>query len=350
MRRFLWHAAITLALLGLGALAFVTLGLAPIAADAGHWKVTRELLQFAMERGVATRSLRLRAPALDDPALVRKGAGHYANGCMPCHGAPGVPRTLVATRMLPEPPFLPRTLAAGTMSPEELFWIVNHGVKYTGMPSWPARRREDEVWAMVAFLQRLPGLSPTAYRSLAYGGLDVAAGDCAGCHGPRGEGNASYPRIAGLDAEYLEATLEAFALGRRHSGMMQPVAAALDEGERRRLARHFAGFTATMALAPEGAAADALARGRRLAMEGDGARRIPACTGCHGPGDDDRNPVYPDIAGQHPGYLAQQLRLFAAGGRGGTRYAHLMERAAAGLEPQDIGDLAAFYGSLPPGS
>jgi cytochrome c553 len=202
---------------------------------------------------------------------------------------------------------------------------------------------------MVAFLERMPDMTPSAYQGLASGGLDTAPGDCASCHGRNGEGNAAYPRIAGLDAAYLEATLDAFASGRRQSGMMQPVAAALDEGQRQRLSLHFAGSPPGAALVSEVDAA-AVARGRQLALQGDGPRRIPACVGCHGPDREDRNRMYPDIAGQHPEYLALQLRLFVRGGRGGTRYAHLMERAAAGLEPDEIRDLAAYYGSLPPGS
>lgn len=350
MKRFLWHAAITLALLGVGALVFITAGFAPISAAAGHWPVTRELLHFAMERGVSTRSLGIEAPALDEPWLARKGAGHYAAACMPCHGAPGVPQPLVPRRMTPKPPFLPRTLAAGEMSREELFWVVKHGIKYTAMPAWTSERRDDEVWAMVAFLERLPELSPSEYRWLAFGGTDAGPGDCAGCHGERGEGNAAYPRIAGLDAAYLAATLDAFASGRRQSGIMQPVAAALGEGERQRLASHFAALDATAPVADAEVDAGSVERGRRLAFQGAGMRRIPACVECHGPDRSERNRMYPDIAGQHPDYLALQLRLFARGGRGGTRYAHLMERAAAGLEPGEIRDLAAYYASLPPGS
>jgi cytochrome c553 len=202
---------------------------------------------------------------------------------------------------------------------------------------------------MVAFLERLPDLSPSAWRGLAYGGVEAGPGDCAGCHGKQGQGNAAYPRIAGLDAAYLEATLEAFASGLRQSGMMQPVAGALDEVQRQRLARHFAGIEAETVPAPATIDAGAIARGRSLALQGDGARRIPACAECHGPVQEDRNRMYPDIAGQHPAYLALQLELFVRGGRGGTRYAHLMERAAAGLGPGEIRDLAAYYGSLPPG-
>lgn len=349
MKRFLWHAALTVALLGAAALALVAAGFVPIAADAGHWPVTRLLLHYAMKRSVATQSMGIEAPALDAPWLVRKGAGHYANGCMPCHGAPGVPRPVVPTRMTPEPPFLPRSLAAGELTREELFWIVKHGIKYTAMPSWATQNRDDEVWSMVAFLERLPDLSPSAWTGLAYGGVDAGPGDCAGCHGEHGQGNAAYPRIAGLDAAYLEATLEAFASGRRQSGMMQPVAGALDEVARQRIARHFAGIPAEAVPVQEPRDPVAVARGRSLALRGDGPRRIPACAECHGPMREDRNRMYPDIAGQHPEYLALQLRLFARGGRGGTPYAHLMERAAAGLEPGEIRDLAAYYGSLPPG-
>ncbi|MDG6348016.1 cytochrome c4, partial [Luteimonas sp. 8-5] len=70
----------------------------------------------------------------------------------------------------------------------------------------------------------------------------------------------------------------------------------------------------------------------------------------HGPGagPGERNRMYPRLDGQYAGYLALQLRLFRDGGRGGTRYAPIMERAAAGLSDRDIADVAAYYASLPP--
>ena len=55
--------------------------------------------------------------------------------------------------MLPPPPELSK--AAKEWKDEELFWIVKHGIKYTGMPSWVAAERDDEVWSVVAFLKRL---------------------------------------------------------------------------------------------------------------------------------------------------------------------------------------------------
>jgi hypothetical protein len=61
-------------------------------------------------------------------------------------------------------------------TPEQLFSIVKHGIKFTGMPAWPVQQRDDEVWAMVAFLRRLPDLDAAGYRRLAYGEPDVGSG------------------------------------------------------------------------------------------------------------------------------------------------------------------------------
>ena len=102
--------------------------------------------------------------------------------------------------MTPRPPYLAPQIA--NWKREELFYIVKHGVKFTGMPAWPARERDDEVWAMVAFLEKLPKLDEAAYRRLAYGepqpaapmeamegAEQVAPADlqtCARCHGGDG--------------------------------------------------------------------------------------------------------------------------------------------------------------------
>ncbi|HEU4638637.1 MAG TPA: cytochrome C, partial [Candidatus Binatia bacterium] len=59
-----------------------------------------------------------------------------------------------------------------------------------------------------------------------------------------------------------------------------------------------------------------------------------------------RNPIYPELAGQHSEYLALQLELFNKQSRGGTPYAHIMHRVAGRLTPQQMRDVTAYYGSL----
>src|SRR5690606_11710475 len=178
--------------------------------------------------------------------------------------------------------------------------------------------------------------------------VEPVVADCARCHGAdgMGRGDGAYPRLAGLDAAYLAASLRAFASGDRHSGFMEPVAAGLAPAQVDALARHFAGLPS----GADGSRCDdpaAYARGAALAEAGNPARKVPACAGCHE--DADRNPLYPALAGQHPDYLALQLRLFRDAPRGGSAYAGLMEAAAAFLDDRDIHDLATYYAAQPAG-
>lgn len=325
-----------------GAILFAWSGLYSVAATAGHYPFFRSFLGFALERSVATHTIGIRVPVgLDDPALIRRGAGHYQGGCAPCHGAPGRARNPIPRRMLPEPPYLAPVVA--DWSPAELFWIVKHGIKYAGMPAWVAPQREDEVWAVVAFLLRLPTLDAAAYRALAFGEVAAATtGDreglgllllngpvgngiaaCGRCHGLDGEGGptAAFPRLQGQTEAYLFHALQGYALGTRPSGIMQPVAAELDEAEMRRLAAHYAGQPQVVPAAAAGAAEDRamLALGRRIATEGLPERGVAACMACHGPGAEPLNPLYPRLAGQRAGYIATQLELWLSGVRGGER-------------------------------
>jgi mono/diheme cytochrome c family protein len=80
--------------------------------------------------------------------------------CAVCHGAPGVPKGDIAEGMYPQPPDL--AVAAKQYSDAELFWILKHGIKMTGMPAW-ADHSDAELWATVAFVKKLPGMSEAAY-------------------------------------------------------------------------------------------------------------------------------------------------------------------------------------------
>lgn len=381
------------AVFGLGALLFISAGLVPVAASQGHWPITQALLHFAMRRSVQTHALGIKPPAaaeqpLGREAMVLKGAGHYAEGCLPCHGAPGHPRADVVLHSVPQPPYLPPMV--DDWNDRELFWIVKHGIKYTAMPAWPSQRRDDEVWATVAFLRRLPRLEPAQFRRLAYGEeaeapaigptrsatQPQALANCARCHGRdgMGRGDGAFPPLAGQSEAYLLASLRAYARGDRHSGVMGPVAAALDEREMRVVAKHYAaaavpgadghaeGGTAdvgdSVAAANDGdeeraggarrdPRGDAIARGARLAREGAAARRVASCVECHGPGSAPRNALYPRLAGQPAAYIELQLSLVQHGTRGGTPYAGIMATVADRLQPSDIRDLAAYYASLP---
>lgn len=372
-KRWLLRGTVLAAVLAAGGFLVAASGIVPIKASSGHWAITAWFLNFSSERSVSTHTIGMSAPPLDDPGLVLRGAGHYETACRPCHGSPVLPQPRVARGMTPPPPYLPPAIPR--WEPEELFYIVKHGIKFTGMPAWPAQERDDEVWAMVAFLSLLPELDAAAYQRMVYGdagpgGEDapihgllgpqdappssprvvppVVTENCGRCHGRDGlgRGPGAFPRLAGQRPAYLYAALQAYARGSRPSGIMEPVAAGLNSDEMRNVARYYGSLAPAPSPIPDGQDA-AVARGREIARRGIPARRVPACAQCHGPAATPRNPFYPLLAGQDPAYLQQQLRLFQDGHRGGSSYAHLMHHAAPRLTEAEMRDVAYFYASLP---
>lgn len=319
----------TLAIIGIG---LVVSGLIPIKASSGHWPITRWFLEFSMQRGFSTQSLGIEVPPLDDPALILRGATQYELTCSPCHGSPRLRAPRVAAAMTPTPPYLASVISHWDAA--ELFTIVKHGIKFTGMPAWPTKNRDDEVWAMVAFLQRLPALDAGEYEQLASG--DPALTGCARCHGRDG-----FPKLAGQNEAYLYNSLRAFQAGRRHSGIMEPVAAGLSDAQMRKMAAHYANLPRARAASPA-----APERGREIAHRGIPLQKVPACADCHGPSQPQPRSDYPTLAGQYADYLVLQLELFARGHRGGTAYAHLMQEVAPKLTTQQMRDVAAYYESL----
>jgi mono/diheme cytochrome c family protein len=102
---------------------------------------------------------------LDDPEVVRVGARAFATrGCTNCHGGPGVEWQKFSEGLNPDPPDLKDVV--GELSPAELFWVLKHGIKMTGMPSFGAIGAEDkELWSIVAFLKKLPSVSEADYKT-----------------------------------------------------------------------------------------------------------------------------------------------------------------------------------------
>lgn len=269
---------------GLAALAVGWSGFVSIAASSGHFAPVSWFLHWTMQNAVATQSMGIEVPEdvdLADGSLVQRASGHFATGCAPCHGAPGINQSPVVLSMTPPPPRLEEKV--GEWEDRELFWIGQHGVKYSGMPAWVTQERPDEVWAMVAFLRALPTLSAEDYAAMALGGTDArtpppigtasrvvsargetALADCARCHGRDGQGVSAsvalgptakaFPIIAGQPEAYLIETLKAFASGRRHSGYMQPAARRYDETVLTELAAHYAAQPAAAGGAGEASA------------------------------------------------------------------------------------------------
>lgn len=360
-KRLLFELTVLVAVLAAGGSLIALAGLVPIKASSGHWAITNWLLHFVMQRSVSTQALFVQPASLDAPGLVVKGAGHYEIGCRPCHGTPELRSPRVASKMTPHPPHLPDTVSK--WKPEELFYIVKHGVKFTGMPAWPSQRRDDEVWAMVAFLMRFPNMSAQEYSRLAKGDfrdqgeaapiqgllglekLKAVHERCEPCHGADGSGRGpgSAPVLAGQNALYLDNALQAFARGERHSGNMEPIAAGLGADFIHVAANYYSQLAGLGSFSAQHPTTPDLSHGEAIAQRGIPSQRVPSCADCHGPGSTARNPAYPVLSGQDADYLFLQLTLFKEERRGGSAYAHLMQEVVAGLTAGQMRDVAQYY-------
>lgn len=270
-------------------------GIIGVGASTGHWKATDWFLHWVMRSSVRTAAIGTPVPAFTE-GMLPMAAGHFEKGCALCHGSPALPPPASVRNMLPAPPDLKDKISE--WSDAELFQVVQHGVRFTGMPAWPVAGREDEAWAMVAFLRRYPQLDAAGYRDLAGFAaarsttMDSVIETCNGCHAPdRLDGQSLIPQLAGQSVTYLEQALAAYAGGTRGSGVMAVAIEGLDDKERRAIARHFARRTAALR---QTASADA-ARGEALALKGDPAKRIPACLSCHD--KTGANPAFPSLSG-----------------------------------------------------
>jgi cytochrome c553 len=362
-KRLIVSLGVVLALLATAGAVFVWSGLYNVAASRDHFWVTTWLLETVREQSVATHSAFIETPPLDDPDLIRLGAAHYEGGCVPCHSRPGEPINAIVGQMLPSPPHLAD--AAAGQPANELFWIVKHGLKYTGMPAWPAPIRDDEVWALTAFLTELADGGMDNYRQLA--GLDrvhagalatkdltnqtgsVALTQCIRCHDDAAAATISslVPKLGGQSVRYLERALKEYAARERPSGIMQPVAAHLDDREIAKIADYYANLGAQPERRDIGSYPDPgrIARGQALAAQGDPKNAIPRCLACHSPS---RAAEFPALSGQHANYLAGQLRVWQRGGRASTTYGQIMAPIARRLSEEQILDVAAYFASLPP--
>jgi mono/diheme cytochrome c family protein len=105
------------------------------------------------------------AVKLDDPEIVHAGARAFATrGCFNCHGAPGVDWQKFSEGLNPDPPDLKDVVKE--RQPGQLFWVVKHGIKMTGMPSFGAIGADDkEIWSIVAFVKALPTVSEADYKA-----------------------------------------------------------------------------------------------------------------------------------------------------------------------------------------
>jgi len=154
----------------LGGALFIWSGVYNIAATDKHWVITNELIEILRERSIEVRAEDIVVPDnLEDPARIATGATNYEEMCSSCHLAPGVKSTELYEGLYPQPPVFYNS-KHGAHDEKDNFWVIKNGLKLTGMPAWGGSHSDDEIWALVAFINQLDAMSTEDYQTMTAGG------------------------------------------------------------------------------------------------------------------------------------------------------------------------------------
>ena len=156
--RFLSGVVFGILLVAAGAAAVVYTGSFNTSAEVPPSKMERKLAEFALNKSVARRAPNRKNPLPATAETLRGGLAHFRENCLVCHGAPGVDPGEIGQGLNPGAPdlTLPRVQAR---SDGQLYWLVDEGIRMTGMPAFGPTHGENELWQIVAFLRHLPEIT-----------------------------------------------------------------------------------------------------------------------------------------------------------------------------------------------
>lgn len=149
----------------LGLLAFIYSGLHNVGATDGHTKAVEWALRTTMENSVRYHASDIEVPDgldLNSRELAEKAVGHYSVACATCHAAPGRAAD-PWMKIYPEAPDLTKRDSVDKWSNADLYRIIKHGIKDTGMLALGPTHEEEDIWAVTAFVRQLPDMTEAEY-------------------------------------------------------------------------------------------------------------------------------------------------------------------------------------------
>jgi mono/diheme cytochrome c family protein len=120
----------------------------------------------ARSLSMPTAAVRRINPVSDSPAILAEARAHWADHCAICHANDGSGDTPMGKQMFPPAPDMRRT-ATQRKTDGELFYVIENGIRLTGMPGWGgAGNDERDSWKLVRFIRHLPQLTTQELREM----------------------------------------------------------------------------------------------------------------------------------------------------------------------------------------
>ena len=154
-----WVTVALAAALGLGLLAIVTRGMG-FTAHRQSSSLEETVMRGARDWATPAALRHAANPVSNTPDVLRAAMDHWADHCASCHGNDGSGQTALGRNLHPRAPDM-RTGATQRMSDGALFYVIERGIPFTGMPAWGNNSPEGErqSWELVRFIRHLPDLT-----------------------------------------------------------------------------------------------------------------------------------------------------------------------------------------------
>jgi mono/diheme cytochrome c family protein len=130
---------------------------------------TEALVARAVRRFAVPATIRQQKnPVPMSDGVIAAGRAHFADHCASCHGNDGSGNTEMGRNMFPKAPDM-RQSATQTLTDGELFWFIENGIRFTGMPGWSTGTKEGESasWQLVHFIRHLPDITEAELEEMA---------------------------------------------------------------------------------------------------------------------------------------------------------------------------------------
>ena len=129
-----------------------------ISALPDPWRAEATLARTVRNLAIPGHVATLENPILANDRVLGEARGHFADHCASCHGNDGSGQTGLGRSLYPRAPDM-RLPATQRLTDGQLFYIIENGVRLTGMPGWGKAGAPEQSWMLVHFIRRLPELS-----------------------------------------------------------------------------------------------------------------------------------------------------------------------------------------------
>jgi len=160
-------SAVIGAVLFTAVLALWVMSAAGFSARATPTRVERVVMRALYRWSVPASARDASNPVAFTPEVWAESRAHFADHCASCHGNDGRGDTAIGRNLFPRAPDM-RLAATEDRTDGELYWIIENGIRLTGMPAWGKGGNDDlDSWKLVHFIRHLKDLTSEQLKEMA---------------------------------------------------------------------------------------------------------------------------------------------------------------------------------------